>query len=44
MKPQQSDPMDWSVVQHTKKFQVQFLIRAHTQVVGYIPGQGPYGR
>ena len=34
----------WSMIPYTKRLQVQFLVRAHTQGVGLIASWGPYGR
>ena len=34
--------VDWSVIPFTKKSQVRFPVRAHTQVSDLIPGQGAY--
>ena len=40
--PGHCDSVVWSFLPWTEGLQVQFLVRAHTQVVGSIPGWGTY--
>lgn len=35
--------VDWSAIPYTKMLQVCFSVRAHTYIVGSIPGQGVFG-
>lgn len=39
-----SSSVDWSIIPHTKRLQVQFLVRAHTYILGSIPSGGTYRR
>lgn len=42
--PGQCGSVGCSVIPYTKRWQVQFLIRARTQVAGSVPSWGVYGR
>ena len=44
LEPWPGGSVGWSIVPYTKRLQVQFPVRAHTQVVGLISGQGAHRR